>query len=164
RNLVLLSCFDQAPVKRHQLRVPVKSCRQRSSVKRMAQSLTAALDVTHPDVIAAIVIIGSKASKRGDLLPRDASELRQAYQYADCGLQSDAIDAVEQIKPLGQVAMLANGDNKALKLGFLELFEAGDLCLPDLADARITAGFATVLDRSDVGNDLLNHREMLGER
>lgn len=135
-----LSCLGEAPVKRDQLWIPVKGCRQCSGVKRATQPLPTAPDVTDTDQIAALVIVGSKAGKRRGLLTRDAADLWHAHQDADCGLHSDAIDAVDQIKPLGQIAMLANIRNKALKLGFFELFEARNLCLPDPVDARIAAG------------------------
>ena len=163
-NFVHLSSSNQSFVERDQLWIPAERGGKSGSVKGTTQARATAQDVTGTDQIAAVAIIWSKPCKRSRLLARNAADLRHAHHNRDCGWQSDAIHAVDQIEPLAEVAVLADCRNEALKLGFLSLFETGDLRLPGLADARISARFVPVLEHCDVFDDLLNHRQMLGKR
>jgi hypothetical protein len=74
-----------------------------------------------------------------------AADLRHADQNGDCGSQTDAINAGDQVKPLGQIVVLPNCADQALEFAVQEALEPADLLLPELPDtlvaARLTAGF-----------------------
>ena len=75
----------------------------------MAKPFTAAVDASDAELLAAIVVIGCKAGKRRGLLARDLPDLGQAHEDGNGSWQPDAIDALDQIEPLGKVGMLTDG-------------------------------------------------------
>ena len=84
------------------------------------------------DLVAAVVVIRRKAGESDSLLPRDPADLGQTHQDGNGGRQPDAVDAVDQLKPLGQVGMLADRGDQSLEFGLLALLQAGDIFLPEL--------------------------------
>ena len=103
-----LSGGDQTAVERHELRVPAEGCRQSRGVEACSQPRAAVLDMACSDAIGAVVVEGSKAGERGGMLAGDAADLWHAHQDGDCGSQSDAVDADDQVEPLGEIAVLAD--------------------------------------------------------
>jgi len=64
--------------------------------------------MSNTGLLAAVVVIGRKTGKGDSLLPCDPPDLRQAHQDRHGGRQSDAIDAVDQSKPPGEVGVFAD--------------------------------------------------------
>src|SRR3954471_15655896 len=98
----------------------------------MAQPLSPARDMSITAPLAAIVVIGRKAGESDSLLPRDLADLGQTHQDGNGGRQPDAVDAVDQFKSVGKVAMLADQGDQNRKLGLLALLQAGHVFLPEL--------------------------------
>src|SRR5215475_573821 len=97
------------------------------------------------------------------LLAREPADLRQTHQDGNGGRQPDAVDAVDQRKPLGKVGMLADRDDQSLECGLLTLFEASDILPPELANPNIVATLDPVLEARDILTDLIDHGQLLGE-
>ena len=76
--------------------------------------------MTHSDLIAAVVVIGSKPGECGGLLAGDAADLGHAHQDGDGGSQADAVDAGDQVEPFGEIAMLADCCDQRLELDLAE--------------------------------------------
>src|SRR3981189_1660751 len=96
--------------------------------------------MTDTDVPAAVVIVGGKASQCGGLLAGDAADLRQAHHNGDGGRQPNAIDALDQSEPLGQILVLADRCHEGFELAVAALSEASDPLAPGLPDTRVTGG------------------------
>src|SRR6516165_1517524 len=109
-----LSCTVQPFVERNELRIPVERRREGGSIKRSPQTLATACDVSDAHEIAAVVIIGGEPGECGGLLAGDAADLGHAHQDGDCGAQYDAIDAVDEIEPLGEIVMHPDRSHQAL--------------------------------------------------
>ena len=99
-ELMGLSGGDQAFVDSCELVVPTEGGGQGRDIEAFAQALTTALDMSHTNLIAAIVVVGSKAGESGGLFTREAADLGHAHQNGDGGSQTDAVDAGDQIEPL----------------------------------------------------------------
>jgi hypothetical protein len=95
--------------------------------------LAPTFDMSQTTSLAALVVIGSKASDGGGLFAGDAADLGHAHQNGDRGSQADAIDAGDQIEPSREITMLANGGDQLLELGLQEPLEPVDLLLPELS-------------------------------
>ena len=79
--------------------------------------------MSNADLLAAVVVIRRKACESDSLLPRDPADLGQTHQDGHGGRQSDAVDAVDQPKPLGKVGMLADRGDQSLEFGLLALLQ-----------------------------------------
>src|ERR1700676_3009868 len=120
--------------------------------------------MSNADLLAAIVVIRRKACKSDSLLPRDSADLRQTHQDGHGGRQSDAVNAVDQRKPLGKVGMLADRRDQSVEFGLLALLQAGDILVPELLNLRIAAALDPVLEARGILIDLINHGQLLRER
>src|SRR5205823_11948647 len=80
-----------------------------------------------------------------------------------CG-RADAVHAGDQIEPVGEIAMLANGGDQLLEFALQQSLEPIDLLLPECADTRVAAGLSAGLELRDILGELLDHRQMLGQR
>src|SRR5438132_1190464 len=65
----------------------------------------------------AVVVVGSEAGECRGLPACDASDLGHAHQDGHCGLEPHTVHALDQIKPLGQVAVMAEGRRQVLEPG-----------------------------------------------
>jgi hypothetical protein len=119
RTLVLLSGGDQPVVEGDELWIPAKRRCKSGAIERPAQPLTSAVNVSLADVLSTLVVIGRKPGQCGGLLPGDLPDLGHAHQDRDRGWQPGAVDAVDQIKPVGEVAMLADRGGQRLSSAFL---------------------------------------------
>jgi hypothetical protein len=119
--------------------------------------------MSHANLIAAIVVIGSKAGESGGLFTRDAADLGHAHQNGDGGSQTDAVDTDDQIEPLGKIAVRTDGCDEAFEFTPEHRIEACDLGIPVACAVRIAAGRAAGLEPGDVLGDLLDQRQMLGK-
>src|SRR5882757_9949524 len=164
RAFVLLSGREQSPVESNELWIPAHRGRQGSAIERPAQSFATTSDMTDTDVPAAVVVVGGKASQCGGLLAGDTADLRQAHHNGDGGRQPNAIDALDQSEPFGQIPVLADRCHEGFELVVAALSEASDLLAPGLTDTRITAGLKTVLEAGNIFPDLIDHRQLLGKR
>src|SRR5215470_19275388 len=97
------------------------------------------------DLATAVIVVGCKSGKRGNFFTRDAADLRHAYQDGDRRPQTDAIHALDQVQPFGQIGMLADRFRQRLELGILEPFETLDLVVPEVSDTRVPAARAAGL-------------------
>src|SRR5262245_8069772 len=162
RRLVRLSFGNQALIQRDELSVPTERGRQGRAIQSAPYALTAAFDMARTDLATAVIVVGGKSSKRGNLFARDAADLRHAHQDGDRRRQPDAVHALDQVQPLGQIGMLADCFYQRLELSLLEPFETGDLILPETSDTRVPAARAAGLDEGDVLCDLIDQRQVLG--
>src|SRR6266478_2171403 len=64
--------------------------------------------MSNAHLLPAIVVIRRKACESDSLLSGDLADLRQTHQDGYGGWQSDAVNAIDQPKPLGKVGMLAD--------------------------------------------------------
>jgi len=119
--------------------------------------------MTDPDVIAAVVVIGSKTGQRCGLFATDAANLGHAQENGDCGFRPDAVYTGNQIEPRRQIAVLADRRNQCLEFGPQQRFETSDLAIPIPPDAMIATGLPTSFDMRDVLCELLDQRQMLGK-
>src|ERR1700681_1608543 len=113
--------------------------------------------MSNADLLAAVVVIRRKAGERGSLLPRDLADLGHTHQDGNGGRQPDAVDAVDQRKPLGKVGMLADRSDQSLEFDLFSLLQAGDILLPELLNLRIAAALDPVLEARGILVDLINH-------
>jgi hypothetical protein len=67
--------------------------------------------------LAALVVIGSKASDGSGLFAGDAADLGHAHQNGDRGSQADTVDAGDQVEPSREITMLANGGDQSEAAG-----------------------------------------------
>src|SRR5258708_39086261 len=135
-----------------------------AAVYKARQPLTAALAVPGTNLLTAVIIIGGKSGERGSLLPGDLADLGHTHEDGDGSRQPNAVDAVDQIEPLGEVGMLADRRDQSLEFDLLALLQAGDILLPELVNPRIAAALDPVLEARDILADLINHGQLLGER
>src|SRR3954453_2790568 len=120
--------------------------------------------MSNTDLVTAVVVIGRKAGKSDGLLPGDLPDLGHAYQDCNGSRRPDAVDAVDQIEPLGKVGVLADRRDQSLEFDLFLLLQAGDVLLPNLLDLRIAAALDPVLEARDILTDLINHGQLLGKR
>src|ERR1700758_1989037 len=102
--------------------------------------------MSNANLLAAIVVIRRKACESDSLLPGDPTNLRQTHQDGHGGRQSDAGNAIDQLKPLGEIGMLADRRDQSLEFGLLALLQAGDILVPELLNLRIAAALDPVLE------------------
>src|SRR5258708_5542276 len=120
--------------------------------------------MTAANPLATIVVIGSKPGQCGGLLAGNLADLGHAHQDGDRGRQPGAADAVDQIEPLGEVAMRADRRHQGLQFDPLALLKAGQAFLPELLDTRVAAALKPVLYPRDIFANLIDQRQLLGER
>src|SRR5712675_1839216 len=137
RTLVFLSGRDQPSVKGNKLRIPAQGGRQGGGIERPAQPLATAINVADTNLFAAVVVIGSNPGERCGLFPGDPADLRQAHQDGDGGRLPDAINTLDQIEPLGEIAVLADRGHQGFELDLLALCEPRDILLPGLLETRV---------------------------
>src|SRR5438552_522487 len=114
RNLVLFSSGAQPLVERRQLRVPAQRGDPCRGVEIIAQPLAATRDVSIAGVLATVVIVGGKPSQRAGLAAAELADLRHAHHEGACGAQRNAIDAEDQVEPLGEIGMLTDRRHSCL--------------------------------------------------
>src|SRR5207248_2620904 len=127
-------------------------------------SLASPFDMSQTSSLAAVIVIGSKAGDGGGLFAADAADLGHAHQNGDRCARADAVHAGDQIEPVGEIAMLANGGEQLLEFALQLSLEPIDLLLPECADTRVAAGRTAGLDLGDILRELLEHRQTLGQR
>src|SRR5262249_46159227 len=147
---------SQAAVKCDELGVPSERSGQCCGVQAMAQSFTASCDMACANALAAVVIVRGKPGQCGHLFAAEAAGLGQADQEGGCGAQSDAVDAGDQIEPIAQVTMSADGREQLLELVAKKPAESPDLILPELPYLRRAAALAVVLAAGDLIGDLID--------
>src|SRR5216683_1239674 len=151
-------------VKTDELAVPAERRGQCGCVQGSAQPLTSAIDVSGANLLATVIVIGATTSERGSLLPGNLADLGHANQDGDGSRRPNAVDAVDQIEPLGKVGMLADRRGQGLELDLLALLQAGDIVLPELLNPRIATALDPVLEARDILADLIDHGQLLGKR
>src|SRR4029450_2021452 len=114
------------------------------------------------DLATAVIVVRCKSGKRGNFFARNAADLRHAHQDGDRCRQPDAVHALDQVQPFGQIGMLADRLHQCLELGILEPFETCDLTLPEVPDTRVPAARAASLEVGDILRDLIDQRQMFG--
>src|SRR5258708_19909288 len=112
--------------------------------------------------LAALVVIGSKASDGSGLFAGDAADLGHAHQNGDRGSQADTVDAGDQVEPSREITMLANGGDQLLELGLQKPLDPVDLLLPELADSLVPACLTAGLWLGRTPPELLAPRHTLG--
>src|SRR5437588_3987828 len=117
--------------------------------------LASTFDMSQTSSLAAVIVIGSKAGDRSGLFAADAGDR--------CS-RADAVHAGDQIEPVGEIAMLANGGDQLLEFALQQSLEPIDLLLPECADTRVAAGLSAGLELGDILGELLDHRQTLGQR
>src|SRR5215510_6160139 len=102
RRLVRLSFGNQALIQRDELSVPTERGRQGRAIQSAPYALTAAFDMARTDLATAVIVVGGKSSKRGNLFARDAADLRHAHQDGDRRRQPDAVHALDRSSRLAR--------------------------------------------------------------
>src|SRR5438552_13884632 len=80
------------------------------------------------------------------------------------GSQPDAIYAGDEIKPVGEIAMLADNGHQLLELAVQKNFEPVDLALPELPNTLLAARLTAGLELANVLRELLDHGQVLGQK
>ena len=80
------------------------------------------------------------------------------------GAHADAVDAGDQLEPPGEIVVLAHGGLQASQLGFMASLQSLDVALDLLEDTLVGEVLTTGLEAGDVGLELLDEEQMLGER
>ena len=117
-----------------------------------------------PTSLAAVVVVGRKPGESDSLLAAESADLRQTHQDRDRGRQPDAVDAVDQLEPLGEVTMLADRGDQALSSAFSRLSRRAISSFQSFwmrASRQVSIRF---LRQRDILADLIDHRQMLGKR
>src|ERR1700740_1258553 len=128
----------------------MKCRRQSCRVEAFAQPFASTLNATNSEVITAVIIKRCKASKRGGLLTGDPTDLGHAHHNGNRATQSEAVDARDQVQPLGQVTVLANICHARPELNPQKPLQTCDFAVPIALAARIATGLATGFYVSDV--------------
>src|ERR1700704_6969595 len=137
-----LSGCQQTPVHGAELRVPAERCGEGRGVEAFSQALATPIDASYSDLVATVVVIGSKAGERGGLLAGERADLRHAHHDGDRSSLADALDAGNQVKPLGKGAVLTDCCDELLELDPQPPFKASDLLVPEFAHPGGGHGFA----------------------
>src|SRR6266550_241774 len=162
-DLVRLTSGGQARVKRNQARIPLEGGGKGCGEEASAQPLASAGDMAQALMLSTIVIIGSKTGQRRRLFAREASELGHADKQCQSRTRSDAGNALDESKTIGQIIMAAKRSDEPFQLGRAPGFEAFDLRCKDLAMPAIAEAFEPGLGPGDVFFDLLDQRQMFAK-
>src|SRR5262249_50714026 len=159
RNLVLLSGGAQTLVHRLELRIVPRRRRQRRRDHSPSYPLAAAADVTVTVATAAVIVIGRKPDQRGNLLAAEPADLGNTHQDDDRRLHPDAVDAFDQIKPLGKIGVLADLLLQPRKLGLLALLKTLDIPLKVCPRVWVATGLQPGFVAEAILHQLIDKRQ-----
>jgi hypothetical protein len=97
------------------------------------------------------------------LLARDAADLGHADENGNRSWQPNAVDAEDEIEPLGEIIVLADVGDHLLELDPQYCLETADFLTPVAPETFIPAGLTPRLEAGNVLGDLLDEGRMLGK-